>query len=812
MHWNSGDNADGGALPPRENPEPFENTGEPSAWDDSPHAFSGTPVSPEALQTQILPPGYVPPPLPRLPDFADDAKRARRWLIATICALLVVAIVGGGVLAHSLSGQTSRKPTPACATGTPCQVVNAYLAAYSGGKFEAMYALTSSSSRQRFSNPVILGSTYKDAHDYIVNRTNALLNEARVTSIAVTPGKVTEASPATATIPVQVEMQSAWVGSISQQITLPLVLEQGQWRVDWSPGLVFSKLDDPQNDPNYQRRLRLDGESGQRGTIYDRDGNVLAKDDTVFTIGVVPGQVKDTGGMLTTLSAALGLTSAQIQTALQGAGPDSFVPLRTVPPQFFTRIQNKVNGVAGVLVRTRVGRVYPYGAEAAAVTGYVSVATADDLNNDTSDYYDASDFIGRTGVEAWGEQYLRPIKGGKLVIKDRNADGTDGQIAYTIAQKAAANGADVHTTISLKTQLATMAQLESNRGKAGGAMAVDPTSGEVLALTSFPMCDPSDFSLVFQQGVNACVANPQHPLLNRAIAGAYPIGSVFKLITLSAALEHGISAAQVFTCTGSYQVPGENHLRIDDDPHGHGTLTAPQALAPSCDVVFWKVGVMLNQQDPNILPTAAKAFGMGTPTGIVGMPNGAESGGILPDPQWLQQHENAQWSPSDAANLAIGQGFFQATPAQVAMLSAALGNNGVRMQPRLVTTVIASDGTTVQSYPAKQVGTLPLSADNLSVVQTAMVGVTASPQGTTYQDFKSFPVLVAGKTGTAESGGGQAPHAWFTCYAPASPLSGPPVAPKIALSAVLEYTGFGEQYAVPVAKRVVGTYLNLTGY
>ena len=465
--------------------------------------------------------------------------------------------------------------------------------------------------------------------------------------------------------------------------------------------------------------------------------------------------------------------------------------------------------MVGVQVRTSIGRVYPYSAETAAATGYVSVATADDLNGDTSDYYSQGDFIGRTGIEAWGEDYLRPVKGGKLEIVEVNADGSYGKSDYTIAQRDPANGDDVHTALSLKSQLAAMAQLEANSGKAGGAMAVDPATGEVLALASYPIYNPNDFSLGFTPNESARLNAMDHPYVNRAIAGAYPIGSVFKIITLSAALEHGISASQTFTCTGKYLVPGESKPRNDDDPHGHGTLTAPQALPPSCDIVFWKIGVQLNQQDPNILPTVAKAFGMGAPTGIVGVPASAESGGLLPDPQWLLQHENAQWSPSDAANLAIGQGFFQATPAQIAMLGAAVGNNGVRVLPRLVTSVTGSNGAAVQSFSYQKVGILPLSADNLSIVQTAMVGVTTAPNGTARRDFTTYPVLVAAKTGTAESGGGQAPHAWFTCYAPASPLSGPPVTPKIAVGAVLEYAGFGEQYAVPIAKRIISAYLNV---
>jgi penicillin-binding protein 2 len=293
-------------------------------------------------------------------------------------------------------------------------------------------------------------------------------------------------------------------------------------------------------------------------------------------------------------------------------------------------------------------------------------------------------------------------------------------------------------------------------------------------------------------------------LLNRAVQAALPTGSVFKVVTLSAALEHGVKPTDIFTCPGYYQVPGESKPRIDDKPDGHGSLTAPAALPPSCDVVFWKIGVMLYQQDPTILPDTARAFGLGSPTGIVGWPAGEESAGQVPDEQ----------SPTDAANLAIGQGAFLATPAQIAMISAGIGNKGVRMQPRLVSAVTASGASTiVKSFPASQVGTLPLSAANLGVVQVAMVGVTTSPQGTAYLDFKNYPILVAAKTGTAESGNNNTlPHSWFTAYAPASPLSGPPVTAKIAVGSEVENSGFGERFALPVLLKIISAYLNVPGH
>jgi penicillin-binding protein 2 len=171
-------------------------------------------------------------------------------------------------------------------------------------------------------------------------------------------------------------------------------------------------------------------------------------------------------------------------------------------------------------------------------------------------------------------------------------------------------------------------------------------------------------------------------------------------------LEHGVKSSDIFTCTGTYQVPGEDHKRIDDKPTGHGGLTAPDALGPSCDVIFWNVAVILNQKDPNVLPSVAKAFGYGEPTGIVGVPDGADAGGLVPDPQWLQQNKHYRLNLTDAANLGIGQGFFSATPAQVLVSGA-----GQQRHPHAAALRLRAHsppGTVVRRLPAEAALAAPL--------------------------------------------------------------------------------------------------------
>lgn len=778
-------------------------------------------LSPEALAAIAQRP--IPQrPIPAIRSAPAPKQDGRPAWVYALTAILVVAIVAAGsyALLQSLKGHGSSTNPSGCGTGTPCQVANAYIAAFTGARYDEMYALTSQASRARFGDPAILHAAakypinavdYTSAQDYITHRTQYIVAAADIYNMAATAGAVHTLSATQATVPVRLIMTSARVGDIAEDITLPLRLENNAWRVDWSPGLIFSQLDSA-SDPNYTGLVRLltAGYEGQRGAIYDSADHALAMDGPVYQIQVCPSQIKDQTAVAAALTKNIDLTQGEITSAYQGRDAAQCYAVRTITRALYTKVGGALN-VAGIQSQQTTGRVYPYGEVTAAITGYVGQVSPQDLSADTSHYYESGNIIGRAGVEQWGEKYLRPLKGGKLVIRSRNADGSDGPIQATIAERQAVNGDDVHTTINLAAQQAAMAKLQSDAPYSGGAMAVNPVTGEALVLASSPMYDPNDLALGLTANAQARLNALDHPYLDRAVQTAVPVGSAFKLITLSAGLQNGVTPSQIFTCPGSFTLPGVSHVFVDDKPSGHGSLTAPHALAPSCDVVFWKIGAMLNDKDPNLLPNTAKAFGYGAPTNMVGLPGGVENPGIVPDPDWLKQNQNATWSAVDAVNLAIGQGYFQATPAQMTMATAAIGNGGKRLRPRLVSTVTDTTGATVFSSGSPDqnlVGTLPLSADNLQVVQVAMLGPTHDADGTTRYKFLNYPINVAGKTGTAESGRPK-PHAWFTCFAPASPISGPPVTPKVAASALVEYSSYGETFAVPVTKEIMDSLFGL---
>lgn len=734
---------------------------------------------------------------------ADTHPHSRQLVVVT-ALLLTALVISGSYLAFRPPNGANSTLSNCTTSNTPCQVTIAYLVAYTGGQYADLYGLTSNASHERFGNPLILNHHYKNAKDYIIDRTASILHEAQVYSISDTIDNAIQTSDTTARVPARIVMQSARVGTITQDISIPLVKENGIWLIDWSPGLIFSKLDDPIGDPYYRRQVVLTAPTPPRGTIYDSQGDVLAEDETVYQIGVVRDQITNEPSLLSTLSAQLDLTSSQIQSMYADRSANTFVPIRTITPVLYQKIAAAISSVPGVQVRQTVGRVYPYGAATAAITGYAAPITQAQLKADTSHYYDQGDLIGEAGIEAWGEQYLRPIKGGTLTINAVNTKGTTGQSVYTIASKPGEPGKNIYTTISINEQLATMHSLvQKAKGHGGSAVALDPETGDVLAMASTPTYDPNYFSLGFTPNALARYTALDQPNLNRATQGDYPIDSVFKVVTLSAALGNGVKSTDTFACNNSYQVPGEPSVRQDPGPTCQGSLTLPEALASSSDVIFWEVGVQLNNKDQNILSDTAKAFGYGSPTGIIGLPAVEENSGFVPTPQDVAK-EGLSWSPSIAADLATGQGAFQATPLQVAEVSAALGNGGKRMQPILVSGVSSFDGKSVAQFKPRQIGTLPLTASNLAIVQAAMLASTASSTS----DFHSFPVRVAGSTGTAPSGEPK-PHALSTTYAPAAATSAQPVQPQIATAVVIEDVGPGNSYAAPVSLAMLSTFFNI---
>jgi penicillin-binding protein 2 len=390
-------------------------------------------------------------------------------------------------------------------------------------------------------------------------------------------------------------------------------------------------------------------------------------------------------------------------------------------------------------------------------------------------------------VEGWGEPYLAGRRGGRLVTLTEHNE----EVAL-VAETTSRPGGSIHLTIDRAFQ----ADVERILGHRPGAIVVlDPNSGFVLAIASYPGFDPNLFATGIDHKTWADLSsNPHRPLVGRGTQGAYPPGSVFKIATMAAGMEDlGLVADSPFVCTGTWDRLGDEFVKKCWLETGHGQISLQDGLSQSCDVVFYDVGLALQNADPQLLPDWARAFGLGTVTGISGV---EEAAGLVPDPAWKLAQKAESWFPGDSVNLAIGQSYLLATPLQIANLVGAVGNGGLFYRPQLVRRIVEPVGPEQVNQP-EVLARLPVSPETLAVIHNGLEGVV-SGWGTAREAFEGAIFTAAGKTGTAETGR-EEPHSWFAGYAPAE-------APQVAVAVLLEHAGEGSKEAAPVFRQVVEAY------
>jgi penicillin-binding protein 2 len=430
-------------------------------------------------------------------------------------------------------------------------------------------------------------------------------------------------------------------------------------------------------------------------------------------------------------------------------------------------------------------RVYPQGATAGPLVGYIGEVSADELSELSTRGYIAGDTIGKTGVEAAAEPVLAGQRGGRLTVIT-----PEGNVAATIASVPPRAGETVALTLDLDWQRLAEAALGDHPGS---VVIIDPTDGTIRALASNPRYDPNVFAT--GQGVAALLNDPGQPLIDRPVQGQYPPGSTFKVVTMAAALERGaFQPDSTFTCTGTWTgLPGVTMKCWLAT--GHGRIDLVAGLTQSCDVVFYELGKRLDELDEDYLPSFAAACGLGAPAGAL---PGVEAKGIVPGPAWKQATLKQPWTRGDTVNLAIGQGYLLVTPLQLATIYAQIAGGGRLSTLRLLDRAIQPGGNVERTLPAPAPRALPWSPATLQAVRAGLKGVVADPAGTASFVFRGSPLasLVAGKTGTAETAPGQAPHAWFACFAPFD-------APKVAVLVMIEHGGEGSAVAAPIARRVL---------
>jgi penicillin-binding protein 2 len=587
----------------------------------------------------------------------------------------------------------------------------------------------------------------------------------------------------------QLSLDTALVGTLITDTVMSLSLHEGQWGVDWEEGLIWPQL----AGGHY---FRVERTTPVRANIYDRAGLGLAAEGTIVTVGVIPGQIEDENALLAALTLVTGLSPDEIRGRYIASPADWKVPIADIPAEVSVDHNALLSSTPGIYRDEKDGRTYPHGDVAPHLVGWVAFVPAEQLEIYKARGYRGDEWVGVSGLEAWGEEILAGQHGGALTIVT-----AAGEKVATITERAAVPSRAIYTTLDRNFQEQVQQILG---GRKGAIVVLDARSGAVRALASGPGFDANVFvGPSGAVGRSQILADPRRPLFNRATQGTYPSASVFKIITMAAAVEEaGMHPDHTgFYCPGYWEGLGPAARKGCWKPEGHGHISLKDGLTASCDVTFYEVGLMLDGVGQDVIPRFGRGFGFGEPTGLEGV---VEEGGLMPDPTWKADAVGENWWVGDTVNLAIGQGYLLVTPLQVARMIAAVGNGGMLYRPYVIERIgSAGDAIPEQVTQPEVVGTLPISPEHLAAIQDALLGVTTNPIGTAPHRFAGLSIPVAGKTGTAEVGGPDTlPHSWFAAYAPANHA-------EIAIVVIVENVGEGSTFAAPLTRQVVEAYYGL---
>jgi penicillin-binding protein 2 len=602
----------------------------------------------------------------------------------------------------------------------------------------------------------------------------------------------------TAQMQVRVTWQTAAIGTIMREYTVPLAYEDGRWGIVWDEGLILPELAGG-NTLVMQQRIPA------RANIYDVNGKALAYQGNILTLGVIPGQIEDEPAMLNALSPMLNLSPEEINEIYAPALPDWYWPIGDVTEATMQQYGPSIQPFIGKGLaepKPRLARLFSDAGAAPHLIGYTGYIPAEELAEYQAQGFAGDETVGLAGLERWGEDYLNGERGGTLAVV-----GPNGDYITTVQEQEPKQARSIYTTLDLDFQTAVeqaLAEAVQSLGlRAGAAVVLEVNTGKILAMASYPSYDPRIFDPFAQDSavaLGAAFNDPDRPLLNRAAQGVYPAGSIFKLITYTAAINSGLYTPDTFySSTGTWRRLGDNFIKIDWRPQGHGTISLKQALVVSCNSCFYDAAFEMDAMDPNFFPNTAVQFGLGQPTGAVGV---VEASGTVPGPEWKLAERGEGWVRGDAVNMGIGQGDVQVTPLQMANIIAAIANGGTLNRPTLIDRIGAGAGAPEEPFPVQINGELPLSPQNLAIMQESLWKVANDPSGTATHQFVGLPIQVAGKTGTAEAPPGNS-HAWFVGYAPANQ-------PEIAIAVILEHGGEGSAVSAPLFRRIVELYYDIT--
>ena len=555
-------------------------------------------------------------------------------------------------------------------------------------------------------------------------------------------------------------------------------------------------------DRSVRNSVRTQSIEASRGDIVDREGRLLATSRPAFRVGVVPNDMLDPDHLVAGLGLLLERDPEELRARIgEPRGRERFrsVVLESdLAPHLLARLESHAHLLPGAFTEFVPRRRYLNEVRAAHVLGTLGEVTPEQLGVLRAKGYRPGEIVGQSGLEARFETHLRGRAGGRNVVVD-----VAGREIEALEEVAPVPGGRLKLTLDLDLQRVAE---EEFRGRSGALVALDPRNGEVLALVSMPDYDPNTFVDRIDRERWESLANDEgEPLQNRVTSGQYAPGSIYKAVVAAAALaEDGADPKRKIYCPGSFSHGGRVYHCWNRAGHGHVNLL--EALARSCDVYFYRLGLELGIDR---LARYARAFGLGEATGsrIAG-----ERKGLVPTRAWKQRVKNEPWQPGETLSAAIGQGFNLATPLQLAVLYASLANGGVRFQPRLVMGLETWDGRLVEEGTPLSEPVPGVDARTMDLLKQGLVQAVEAPQGTGWR-ARVPGVEVAGKTGTTQVvgletlrglEGSEIPeryrdHALFAAFAPADD-------PEVMVLVLVEHGESGGRVAAPIAQKVLARY------
>lgn len=657
---------------------------------------------------------------------------------------------------------------PGCQKSDPVDTAKIYMDGWSTLDFEGMYDTLSVDSQESI------------AKDKFIERYKTIFSAIEVESIDLNPQEMIK-EEGNSYLPIDATFNTHTVGSFEGRYTLPLVLEDGQWRVVWSSSLIFPDL-------GPEEQVRLTSQHALRGDIADRNGDTIVMEGEAYTVGAVPGKIPDRGEFAKTLAPILEMEEKKILDELSKdwVKDDTLVPLRNFPLNISSEFKDELLSIKGIMLVTNVvtdSRRYLENELYSHIIGYVQRVGADDLKEKKG--YRENDLIGRQGIEASMEEHLHGSSGYSLFIRDGENNKKS-----TIAEKPPMDGNTVSLTLDPRLQEITHKAL---KGHVGSAVVLNGVTGEVLAMVSYPDYNPNIFpNGVLPSAWKELSEHPDKPFINRATYALYPPGSTLKPFTAVMALEEGVidpntvvEAAQNRSWTpdiGDWNAPP-----ITRTNHPEGPVDLNRALVWSDNIYFAWASLKLPYET---FESYAQKFGIGEP-----LPFG------VPVSRSILKRQDRAWSKRLLATSSIGQGEVLMTPLQLAAMYTAFINQGDMVLPQIIQEIKTPEGNILEQYERRIWQQDAIPQKWIDTILPSLLEVVEDKTGTAHR-LAIDGINIAAKTGTAEKDDkGEEEIGWLVAFTLDEPT-------PLVVSIALEVPAGEGGVKLDIAKEIFEEYLH----